>query len=158
MTRFLIVPFLILLGGCQFWIAGHSADMSAYVTGGGTADPLAGTTVFKFEIIDTGVICNGTSWPNSQRRSYQDPEAFTQITCNDGRTGKGESRMVTAETGASKGTDSCGNKFVFDFSANQFLIQEKQEEYRDKIKKSGDFWNDKCVASTDAPKHSDPLM
>jgi len=158
MLRYTLIPVLILLGGCQFWIAGHNTDMTAYVTGGGTADPLAGTTVYKFDIVGTGINCSGTSWPNRQRRSAQEPEAFTQITCSDGRTGKGESKLVTADTGKSKGTDSCGNTFVFDFSVNKHFIDEKEVEYRDKVKQGGGYWNDKCIASTDAPAHTDPLI
>ena len=150
--------FLILLGGCQFWIAGHSSDKTVVVTGGGTADHLAGTTVFHMEIVGTGISCKGTSWPNRQRRSSQEPEAFTKLTCNDGRTSKGESKMITADTGRSKGTDSCGNTYVFDFSVNKIFIDEKQQEYTELVKRGGSYWNDKCIASTDAPKHTDPLM
>ena len=158
MAKYFLIPVIVFLSGCQFWIAGHSVDKRALVIGTGTADPAAGTTVYTMEIVGANIICKVTSSPNRQRRSALEPEAWTELTCDDGRTGKGESTRTTLDTGVSKGTDSCGNMFVFDYSINQDFIAQKEAEYRAMVKRNGGFWNDKCVASTDAPKHSDPLL
>ena len=106
----------------------------------------------------TDVVCNGTSWPNHQRRSGQEPEGWTKLTCNDGRTGKGDSTRTTPDTGGANGKDNCGNIFVFDYSLNKDFIDGKEAEYRKMVKRGGSYWNDKCIASTDAPIHSDPLL
>lgn len=153
MKKFGLVAIL-LLGGCQFWIAGHSADYGMMLIGEGTADPLAGTTRYTFTIEGTGVKCTGTSVkkPGAPQR------AINTIKCDDGRTGTGESWLISMDTGAGEGTDSCGNKVLTMFSANKSYIDEKLAEIRAKVKASPNAGSDKCASTMEIPPHNDPLI
>jgi len=145
---------ILLLGGCQFWLAGHTADYGLVLHGEGTADPMAGTTRYTFIIEGTGIKCTGSSVkkPGTQNRS------LNTITCDDGRTAKGESWLISMDTGAGAGTDSCGNKVLTAFSANKSYVDDKLAEFRAKVKASPNAGNDKCTSSMGIPPHNDPLI
>ena len=150
----LAAPMLALLAGCQFWIAGHSDDKSMVVLGEGKADPATGTTKFNLQIDGTDVKCTGDSRPKRDGSQVADVD----ITCDDGRTAHGETKLITMDTGDGNGSDSCGNSYYMYFSTNKFTIDSKLKEYRKLVAESGNQGNDKCNAAGDIPPHTDPLI
>lgn len=154
MKKLGFVAMLLLLGGCQFWIAGRTVDNSMVLIGEGTADPMAGTTRYTFTIEGTGVKCTGRSAPKPGTNN----RAIHTIKCDDGRTAKGESWLISMDTGEGEGTDSCGNKVITAFSVNKSYVDEKLAEFRAKVKASPNAGNDKCASSMEIPPHNDPLV
>ena len=150
----LAVPILAALGGCQFWLAGHSDDNGEVVSGEGIADPGAGTTTFNLVYDGSGLKCEGESHPKPGEANH----ALVTTKCEDGRTGKGESYLLQMDTGEGHGTDSCGNGYYITFSTNKTYIDTKLQEFRKKLAASGNEGNDKCNASLDVPPHTDPLI
>ncbi len=152
--RKLAIVSVLMLGGCQIWIAGHTDDNGLVVQGTGTANPPARTSKFTLTIDGSPAKCDGNSHANPDGSRTD----VVFINCDDGRKGEGTSHVVSADTGEGTGTDNCGNKYYLMFSINQEFIQGKLAEYRKASKASGNAGNDKCEAPGRLPPHTDPLI
>ncbi len=108
------------------------------------------------QIEGSDVVCKGTSKPLEKPGDNRN-WASTELTCNDGRVGKGETVLGGMEWGTGTGTDTCGNEFLFYFHINQYVVERKLEEYR-RQRQSNSGAGDLCLASGDAPPHRDPLI
>jgi hypothetical protein len=152
--QFFTLAGLLLLGACNFWIAGHSNDFGMILSGEGVANPADGTTAFTMRADGVEGSCKGSSKPLEKGDGRR--WASIEISCTDGRTAKGESVLGGMEWGTGTGIDSCGNEFETYFNIHQYYVTQKLEEFRRMAKNhSGGF--DRCQASGDAPPHRDPL-
>lgn len=145
------------LGGCQFWIAGHSKDYGLVLSGEGVANIGDGTTTFQLQADGKNIKCEGKSTPSHRTPNHIGSRAAVEIVCDDGRKATGESVLTSMEGGTGTGTDSCGNEVELLFHINHGRVQKALESYR-QTRKSSPAGVDRCdAASGDAPPHRDPL-
>ncbi len=104
----------LLLGGCvKTYIVGHTDDWSDYMTGTGSADPLAGTGHAEINFTKLGTRCAGGF------RDYQPGKARGEVLCDDQRVIKTESWAISLSAGKGFGVDQLGHRGTFEFFTDQ---------------------------------------
>ncbi len=125
-----IAAATVLLGGCvKTYIVGHTDDWSDYMTGTGSADPLAGTGHAEISFAKLGTRCAGGF------RDYQPGKARGEVLCDDQRVIKTESWAVSLSAGKGFGIDQLGHRGSFEFFTDEGEYQRELAKVRAEVER-----------------------
>lgn len=120
----------LLLGGCvKTYIVGHTDDWSDYMTGTGSADPLAGTGHAEISFAKLGTRCAGGF------RDYQPGKARGEVVCDDQRVIKTESWAISLSAGKGYGIDQLGHRGSFEFYTDEGEYQRELAKVRAEVER-----------------------
>ncbi len=106
----ILIAAALLLGGCvKVFIVGHTDDWSDYMTGTGSADPLAGRGEAEIRFAKLGSRCTG------KFTDYAPGKSRGELQCDDQRVIKTDSRAVSMSQGKGYGIDQWGHRGEFEF-------------------------------------------
>lgn len=126
--RCLLIAAALLLGGCvKTYIIGHTDDWSDYMTGTGSADPLAGTGHAEISFAKLGTRCAGSF------RDYQPGKARGEVVCDDQRVIKTESWAISLSAGKGFGIDQLGHRGSFEFFTDQADYERELDKVRAEV-------------------------
>lgn len=156
--RILALALPLAVGGCKYWLAGHTGDYAVVLHGEGVIDQSEGTSKFTVKLDGRDVVCQGTTGKSENSSGVVGAKAKFEGTCNDGRTTTGELVVTKLDGGTGTGTDDCGNQFQFVWSTVEWLVKDQLESTRKAALQRGSQSQDKCDAAGDPPPHLEPFI
>ncbi len=152
-----LAALVFALGGCKYWMAGHTVDYSLIVAGEGVINTADNTSTYEFAIDGSNVKCSGKTIPVLHKPEIVGSTSRAEAACSDGRKGTGELLVTSLEGGTGSGTDDCGNVIQLVWGINEYNVRRSLESFRKIQTDRKVAAADKCDANDDAPPHRDPL-